>query len=78
VVSKDRHGLYTTTVHLSGPIGDYYASEEGTQTAIEGIDAMKNELQRQVRQETEKKIDLSRRRARSTKKAITIDDKARF
>ena len=78
VVTKDRRELFSMSAHLSGPIGDFYADNKEKSTVEEVADLLKDELLRQVRKSNEKKIDLARRRGRSVKKKVSIDDSARF
>jgi len=76
-IEKDKRGLYRVEVMVKAP-KKTYRGEENAETIEQGIDAVEEEVKRQIREEKEKADTLMKRGARSIKKKLTIDEKARF
>lgn len=76
-VDKDKRGLYRVELMVRIP-GNMYRSEEKSETIEEGVDKIEEEAKRQIRESKEKANTLMKRGARSIKKKLTIDKRARF
>ena len=76
-VELDRKGMYRVEVMIKVPRKLYRAEE--TSESVEGsIDMVVDELQTQIRRDKEKVQVIRERGARSIKKKMALDDKARF
>ncbi len=73
---KDNHFYMNVTLRTTD--GEEYRAEEKNKTINACIDIIKDDLKRQVQSDKERARDLARRKGRSLKKKMTIDDDARI
>ncbi len=77
-VSQRKDGEFYLNVSLRSTNGEEYRAEEKSESIQANIDIIQEEIKRQVRSDTERARDLSRRGGRSIKKKMTVDEDARF
>ncbi|MCA9364649.1 MAG: ribosome-associated translation inhibitor RaiA [Candidatus Moranbacteria bacterium] len=76
-VNKDKKGFFSVRLGIMTP-GKVFTAKESAKTVEAAVDELEDAIKTQVRRTKEKAIDLGRRRGRSVKKKIAIDDHARF
>ncbi|MEA3322632.1 MAG: HPF/RaiA family ribosome-associated protein [Patescibacteria group bacterium] len=77
-VSQRKDGEFYLNVSLRSVNGEEYRAEEKSESIQANIDIIQEEIKRQVRSDTERSRDLTRRGGRSIKKKMTVDESARF
>lgn len=73
----DKKGFFRAEIMLETPY-DLFRAEEVSESIEGSVDIAVDELAEQIRRHKDKVREISERRARSAKKKITIDEKARF
>ncbi|PIR73563.1 MAG: hypothetical protein COU40_01530 [Candidatus Moranbacteria bacterium CG10_big_fil_rev_8_21_14_0_10_35_21] len=76
-IDRDKKGKFRAEVMIKTPT-NLYRVEETTESIEGSIDIVENELKIQIRRDKERKRTLQRRGARSIKKSLVVDEKARF
>lgn len=77
-VDIDKKGKFRVEIMAAGPGKKLYRAEE-TSESIEGsTDLAIDDIERQVTEDKDRRDSLVRRGARSIKKKLTLDEKARF
>lgn len=76
-IDREKNGFFRVEVMTQVP-GKIYRAEETTESVEGSIDAVVDELQIQIRRDKEKSRDIRERGARSIKKNMSLDKKARF
>jgi ribosomal subunit interface protein len=77
-ISQRKDGQFYMNVTVRSTNGFEYRAEEKSESVHACVDIIQDELRTQIRRNTEKARDLKRRGARSIKKKLTIDEKARL
>ncbi len=76
--SRRKNSDFYLNVTVRAMDGSEYRATEHSQTVNASIDIIEDELKSQIRRDTTRQRDLEMRSARSLKKKLTIDDKARL
>lgn len=76
-IDKDKKGMFRAEVMIKVP-RKMYRAEETSESIGASIDIVVDELQTQIRRDKEKIRDIKERGARSIKKKLSLDKKARF
>ena len=76
--SRRKDGLFYLNVIVRAMDGSEYRATENSASVHASIDIIEEELKSQIRRDTLRQRDLDMRAARSAKKKLTIDDKARL
>lgn len=77
-VDRDKKGKFRVEMMVRIPRKKLFRSEE-TSESIEGsTDMVVDDIERQITEEKDRRDSLARRGARSIKKKLTLDEKARF
>ncbi len=76
-LEMDKKGFFRAEIMIETP-NDLYRAEEITKSIEGSIDIAVDELWQQIERDKEKRQDMTKRGARSLKKKMTIDEKARF
>lgn len=77
-VDRDKKGKFRVEVMVRIPRKKLFRAEE-TSESIEGsTDMVVDDIERQITEEKDRRGSLARRGARSIKKKLTLDEKARF
>lgn len=77
-VDRDKKGMFRVELMADVPKKKLFRSEETSESVEGSVDIAADEIVRQITQDKERKGSLSRRGARSIKKKLTLDEKARF
>jgi len=76
-IDLDKKGKFRAEIMLFTPYRDY-RGEEITESIEGSVDAVYEELEKQIQHDKERIVTLSRRGGRSLKKKMVIDNEARF
>lgn len=77
-VDRDKKGKFRVEIMAREPKKKLFRAEK-TSESIEGsIDVAVDDIERQITEEKDRRGSLARRGARSIKKKLTLDEKARF
>jgi len=76
-IKMNKKGLFRVEVMINVP-RKLYRAEETTESIEGSIDIVVDELQQQIRRDKDKTREIKERGARSIKKKMVIDKKARF
>lgn len=77
-VKKDKKGKFRVEVMVSVPRKKLYRSEETSESVEGSTDIVVDDIERQITEEKDRDDALTRRGARSIKKKLTLNEKARF
>lgn len=77
-VDRDKKGKFRVEVMVSMPRKKLFRAEETSESVEGSVDMVMDDIERQITEEKDRAGSLKRRGARSIKKKLTLDEKARF
>lgn len=77
-VDRDKKGKFRVEVMVRVPRRGLFRAEETSESVEGSTDKVVDDIERQITEEKDRKDALTRRGARSFKKKLTLDEKARF